>query len=149
MLINTTHSAKKNKRKVITPDEIDSLFATKKPSDQSADDEEEENKSDAEVDQDNIRKVFNQNKVNPRSNEVSPAASVPQWIMDAEKAAKKQRGGGLKSNNKKQRKLTDDWRFWGALIAVAGFASAFASVYQQTGGFGSGSLGGGANELII
>ena len=140
--------AKKNKRKVITPDEIDSLFATKKQNDQTAEEEEEEDGNDIGMDQDKMRKVSNQNKANSGSNDVTAVASVPQWIMDAEKAAKKQRGG-LKINSKKQRKLTDDWRFWGALIAVAGFASAFASVYQQTGGFGSGTLGGGANELII
>jgi hypothetical protein len=74
---------------------------------------------------------------------------VPQWIVDAEAAAKKQR----QMRGKKQKKLTDDWRFWLAIIGAAGFGAAFFSVFQQTGGFeGMGSVGEGSNipdEFVI
>jgi len=35
---------------------------------------------------------------------------------------------------KKKKKLTDDWRFWAAIIVTVGFGSAAFTVYQQTGG---------------
>ena len=64
--------------------------------------------------------------------------------MDAEKEV--QQAKKLKMmGNRKQKKLTDDWRFWAACIATVGFASALWSVYQQTGGLGSGlELGSGS-----
>lgn len=43
---------------------------------------------------------------------------------------------------KKQKSVTDDWRFWAACITGAGFASTLFSLYQKTGGFGSDSSGG-------
>jgi hypothetical protein len=76
---------------------------------------------------------------------------VPQWIIDAEKAAKQSRA----MKGKKQKKITDDWRFWAAIITTVGFATAFYSVYSQ-GGFDGGlpqiqlpSSSGPPNELII
>ena len=80
----------------------------------------------------------------------SPTDEIPQWIVDANKEVEKSKK--LRSN-KKKKKLTDDWRFWAACIATAGFASALWNVYQVTGGFGSGdgAFGGGPErpELII
>jgi len=46
---------------------------------------------------------------------------VPKWLKEADKDAKK----SLRAKGKKKRKLTDDWRFWAAIIASVGFASAF------------------------
>lgn len=82
---------------------------------------------------------------------------TPQWLSEGEKEAKKKR---LARKAGKKKKLTDDWRFWLAIIAAAGFGSAFFSVYQQTGGFGfggaadgifggSGGEVGSSGELII
>jgi hypothetical protein len=59
--------------------------------------------------------------------------NMPKWLTDADKEAKKKRAA---KKTGKQKKITDDWRFWVAIIAGVGFASAFYSVYQQTGGFG-------------
>jgi hypothetical protein len=132
------YRTKKNKRKVITPEEIDSLFS-RKPSEASSIDT-----SGAISEKDDS----DDNVFSPMLRDDEP---VPQWIVDAEKAAKKQR----QMKGKKQKKITDDWRFWGALIAVAGFGSAFFNVYKQTGGFGDMGGGegfdsfGGPQELII
>ena len=91
----------------------------------------------------------------------------PKWLIDAEKEKIKQEKERLAiARGKKKKKLTDDWRFWAALITGVGFATAFYSVYQQTGGFdsdispfnfnsptsilgGTGSPNGGSDELII
>jgi hypothetical protein len=123
-------SSKKNKKKTITPEDIDSLF--KKTS-------KEESSSDDAVDA---------NAFNPMLRDDEP---VPQWIIDAEKAAKQSRA----MKGKKQKKITDDWRFWAAIITAAGFGAAFFSVYSQ-GGFDGGipqiqlpSSSGPVNELII
>ena len=115
---------KKNKKKTITPDEIDSLFESKSRS---------ENESLSSDDSSAVESTA----FNPMLRDDEP---VPQWIIDAERAAKIER----RMRGKKQKKLTDDWRFWAAIIAAAGFGAAFFSVYQQTGGFGGGlpSIGG-------
>lgn len=108
--------SKKNKKKVITPEEIDSLFGAKE----------------AEV------------AAAAESPLLRDDEEVPQWIVDAEKAAKKQRA----MRGRKQRKVTDDWRFWAAIIGTIGFATAFYTVTQQTGGFDAGAVAAGT-ELII
>ena len=46
---------------------------------------------------------------------------VPKWLKDADKDAKK----ALRAKGKKKKKLTDDWRFWAAIIASVGFVSAY------------------------
>lgn len=119
---------KKNKKRTITPDEIDSLFQSKKRS------ESEEVSVRARSDDSS---AVDEGAFNPLLRDDEP---LPQWIIDAEKAAKYER----RMRGKKQKKLTDDWRFWAAIIAAAGFGAAFFSVYQQTGGFGGGmpSIGG-------
>ena len=78
---------------------------------------------------------------------MGPNEETPQWILDANKEASKKK----KMKGKKKKALTDDWRFWAAIITGAGFASAFFNIYQQTGGFGSGSKGefGDGQELVI
>ena len=87
---------------------------------------------------------------NPMSDANEP---IPQWLVDAEKEAQQKRKN-LKKRRRK--KITDDWRFWAALVAGAGFASAFYSIYMQTGGFDGAGMGGsifggggGSDELII
>ena len=56
--------------------------------------------------------------------------------MDAYNADRERRSAATNGQKKrKNKKLTKDWRFWAALIASAGFITAFASIYQQTGGF--------------
>ena len=119
---------KKNKKRTITPDEIDSLFRSKERAD--SDD------ASVRLGSDDSSTV-DEGAFNPLLRDDEP---LPQWIIDAEKAAKLER----RMRGKKQKKLTDDWRFWAAIIAAAGFGAAFFSVYQQTGGFGGGmpSIGG-------
>lgn len=46
---------------------------------------------------------------------------VPKWLKEADKDAKK----ALRAKGKKKKKLTDDWRFWAAIIASVGFVSAY------------------------
>jgi hypothetical protein len=72
------------------------------------------------------------------------AKNIPKWLLDAEKENKERRK--VLQNNKKRIAVTDDWRFWAALITTAGFVTAFVNIYQQTGGFGS---SGADNVLII
>lgn len=70
-------------------------------------------------------------------------APVPQWIVDADKVARQKRA----MKGRKQRRLTDDWRFWAGIITVAGFAAALYTVLQQGGGALPPASS--ANELII
>jgi hypothetical protein len=78
---------------------------------------------------------------------------IPKWLTEADKQATEKK----KMMKKRKKKLTDDWRFWMAIIASISFATAFYSIYQQTGGFSDinnlGSLGGDTgnigDELIL
>jgi hypothetical protein len=80
---------------------------------------------------------------------IPPNDEIPQWLVDANKDAEKQRKQAARAGRKKKR-LTDDWRFWAACIAGVGFLSAFWNIYQQTGGLGSDmGIGGDRQELII
>lgn len=76
--------------------------------------------------------------------------NLPSWLEDVSKELKKSRTVGKKS---KKKSLVDDWRFWAAIIATIGFASAFYTVSQQTGGsfsgFGLPPINGGGSELVI
>jgi hypothetical protein len=83
---------------------------------------------------------------------LTPASkeNMPSWLEDVSKELKKQRSGVKKS---KKKKLVDDWRFWAGIIVTIGFASAFYTVSQQTGGsftgFGLPPMSGGGSELVI
>lgn len=106
-------------KKVITPDDINRLFSgTPKEAE----------------DDDTPYDFFS------KPNEKGEREKIPDWILDAEKDAKKSKA--LKAN--KTKPLTKDWRFWAAIIAATGVASAAYNVYQITGGMGSG-----AQELVI
>jgi hypothetical protein len=91
------------------------------------------------------KETFNEQSITTNNNDFNPLINakepIPQWLLDAEKETKRKKSLKLK----KKKKITDDWRFWGALIAGAGFATAFFQVYQQTGGFGTNTQ----EELII
>ena len=50
---------------------------------------------------------------------------------------------------RKAKKLTRDWRFWAAIVVTVGFASAAWSVFQQTGGTFGVGPVGSGAELII
>ena len=54
---------------------------------------------------------------------------IPKWLSDADKAAKQSR-----KMKRRTKKLTDDWRFWLAIVGGVGLLSAAYSVYMQTGG---------------
>ena len=173
--------AKKNKKKIITPDDIDSLFKKPPPpssadptelstssdrgrgkdqdddnedDDISDDDDDDDDDDDEDDDSSDLKEVTktesyttvssgnsNANALDRKSSTLSAFNSyigtddgVPQWLQQAEAEAKKKKAA--KRNAKKMKKLTDDWRFWAAIIVSVGFASAFYNVYQQTGGFG-------------
>ena len=53
----------------------------------------------------------------------------PQWIVDADRAAKAER-----RMKKKKKKLVNDWRFWMAVIGGAGLLTSLFQVWSQTGG---------------
>ena len=172
------YRAKKNKKKIITPDDIDSLFKKPPPpssadptelstssdrgrgkdqdddnedDDISDDDDDDDEDDDDSNDSKEVTKTesyttvtsgnSNANALDRKSSTLSAFNSyigtddgVPQWLQQAEAEAKKKKAA--KRNAKKMKKLTDDWRFWAAIIVSVGFASAFYNVYQQTGGFG-------------
>jgi hypothetical protein len=157
-------SPKKNKkRRVITPDDIDSLF-TKTKTTEDGEDEDEDEVNEAGVDDDDEYDYVNDEiedksevgvaeEVTMQSASQSPTVSsfnpsvmaqeeIPKWLSDADKAAKQS-----KKIKRKKKSLTDDWRFWLALVGGVGFLSAAWSVYSQTG-FNVGSLPG-PQELII
>jgi hypothetical protein len=166
---------KKNKKKIITPDDIDKLFETKNAikgtnnveatDDDEEDDEdveEEENNEDEDEDDNNNLISSPTIAMNPASSfqeMVSTGEEVPKWLADADKEAKKKRA----MRGKKKKRLQDDWRFWLAIIASVGFVTAFWNIYQQSGGnfdngpasfgFGmptiGGGTGGGGDELVL
>ena len=161
---------RRNQRKIITPRDIDSLFAKPQAAGQEDEEEDEEEEEEDEEDEEKgeegsdndltgataetrtetedaeaVAAIFRGGGL-VSSTEYKPfrllsKKEAPEWLVKAEadrKAEKKALAG-----KKKSKKLTGDWRFWAAIVATAGFASAFWSVYQQTGG------GGGGSELII
>lgn len=142
--------SRKNKRKLITPGDIDSLFA--KPSNGVGSDEEEDEESedeDEEEAEDEDSTAGIDSEEGQDASEYRPFAEmdteVPEWLAKAEADRKEIIKKGV-LRPKKSKKLTNDWRFWAAIVATAGFASAFWSVYQQTGGLGGTGSG---TELII
>jgi hypothetical protein len=70
------------------------------------------------VDSDGNSNNYNNKRI---SMDTLTSEDVPKWLADAEKDAKK----ALKSKGKKKKRFTEDWRFWAAIIASVGFASAF------------------------
>eukprot|EP00596_Hydrurales_sp_CCMP1899_P005385 CAMPEP_0119036344 /NCGR_PEP_ID=MMETSP1177-20130426/4020_1 /TAXON_ID=2985 /ORGANISM="Ochromonas sp, Strain CCMP1899" /LENGTH=431 /DNA_ID=CAMNT_0006996103 /DNA_START=244 /DNA_END=1539 /DNA_ORIENTATION=- len=136
---------KKNKKKLITPDDINSLFGKAEAVAEEDEDEDEASvESTSSMDSSVTASSSIAGAFNPM---MGNDEETPQWILDADKEAlQKKKGKG-----KKKKALTDDWRFWAGIIGVAGFASAFFNIYQQTGGFGGGdSKGfGEGTELVI
>ena len=129
---------KKNKKRIITPDDINNLFKNDKKlenvsekddvgkEDEEAEDGEEDVISDAMASSMGLSGPDkNYYKSMLTSNE-----EIPKWIVDAEKESKAE----LAKKLKKKKKITDDWRFWLSIIAGVGFITAFYSVFQQTGG---------------
>ena len=129
---------KKNKKRIITPDDINNLFKNDKKlenvsekddvgkEDEEAEDGEEDVISDAMASSMGLSGPDkNYYKSMLTSNE-----EIPKWIVDAEKESKAE----LAKKSKKKKKITDDWRFWLSIIAGVGFITAFYSVFQQTGG---------------
>lgn len=154
---------KKNKKRIITPDDINNLFAkpaSSSASEAEADDDEEEDVNDDDEedtgDSSSNNAIISQQSKEESSKELQIASTgsvfnpmlmegeeIPKWLVDADKAAKKKKAMA----GKKKKKITDDWRFWAAIITTAGFAAAFYNVFQQVGGFGDG--GRSPDELII
>jgi len=169
---------KKGKKKVITPNDINGLFAQpptaeeleelerQRQEDEEEDEEEEDDEDEYDYKEDekaaelllgtspssatedsasSTRNSISERKFSPVIGMDEP---VPKWLADADKEAKRERK--LAGKRRKKKGLTDDWRFWAVCIAGAGFVTAFINVYQQTGGFGSGDMGGrGGDELLI
>jgi len=143
---------------VITPDDIDSLFTKSKNADAEGDEDEEyedeeDSTADEGVDTESSEYEYDEREVqvveqaaSSSLQSYSPSSmaqeEIPKWLSDADKAAKQSRK--LKRKNKG---LTDDWRFWLALVGGVGFLSAAWSVYSQTG-FSMGPLPS-PQELII
>eukprot|EP01039_Chlorochromonas_danica_P011237 gene11237-12534_t len=100
----TPPSKGKSGKKVITPSEINSLF-------QSPEKRQEEIEKEDERD-------------------------LPQWLVEANRERRKRLEarssvGGI-NEKKKSKKLTDDWRFWLAIIGAVGMLNAAINVYQHT-----------------
>lgn len=147
----------KGRKKVITPGDIDSLF--KKPaasaSSSSLDDDDDDDDDylgsdpSASSKESTADKASSLTPPNPSGsfNFLSPDEEIPKWLADADQAAKRKNKGGTKS--RKRRRLTDDWRFWAAIIGTAGFVTAFVNIYQQTRGLGGGMGGQQGGEMLI
>ena len=173
------------RRKLITPNDIDSLFA--QPADGSGrkgaasgsgkaaggdvddEDDEDEDEDEEEEEEEEERGEKEGSRVNSLQAGIAGESAmtseqqiegysrgvfgkpddgtVPDWLQAAEKERKEAKQAAKRA--KKSKKLTNDWRFWAAIVVTAGFASALWSVYQQTGGFAGGMGGGGGPELII
>ena len=159
--------ARRNKKKIITPDDINGLFdVTQEQARQSAkDDEDDEDYDDdddvstkldevddevnffsgqAEADNSRSPPTFQSGSYNPM---ILPNEEAPKWLADADKAQKEEAKKRRQLAGRKKKKLTDDWRFWAAIIGAGGFLTAFYNVFQQTGGFGTAD--GPTDELII
>jgi hypothetical protein len=161
---------KKKNRKMITPDDINSLFKKSSAGSEEKSANDDDGDDDVEVgeESDSASSMPSMggsvsmssssaagstsvsgssasagNAVSPESfNPLNDGKEIPKWLVDADKEAKKQRA----MRGKKKKKITDDWRFWAACITGVGFVSAFFNIYQQTGGLGTGDKG---DELII
>eukprot|EP01035_Chromulina_nebulosa_P018270 gene18270-23946_t len=133
---------KKNRKRVITPDDIDSLFSKNENnksksnvidindniSNEVTNDEDEDNDEEDVENDENKNKKYVSSSMKSLLNE-----EIPQWLQDADNEEKKRRQL-LKKGKKKKKTLLDDWRLWAGVIAAAAFASAFYTVYQQSGG---------------
>jgi len=117
----------RKRKKIITPDDIDSLFESKT----------------SETATVSSQSGGNSALTTPDSSENSgfsfliPPEEKADWVREAEKELNKKQ---VKA--KKKKPLTEDWRFWAGLVTLAGFASAAYSVIQKTGGLSP-------QELII
>jgi len=144
--------SKKNNRKVITPDDIENLFA-KENSDNtetsySKNDGLREMKAARDVDLNDEDGDENEEKSYSVMKSLFDSSNegTPKWLDDALKEQKQ----AAKKRRRKEKGLLDDWRFWGAVIVTAAFASAWYTVSQQTGASFSGiSLPGSNTELVI
>lgn len=151
---------KKNRKRVITPDSIDSLFSKPEVLDpevaaaEEDNDDEEENDDEYEDEYEDVdiqklevmsatdssatemitKSDDNDSITNSRDKPINLKSLVeeepPQWLVDADKAAKAER----RMKKKKKEPLTKDWRFWAAIIGSVGLLSSAFNVYQQTGG---------------
>ena len=150
---------KKNRKRVITPDSIDSLFSKPEPvdpevaaaEDGDVEDEYEDIQLEEECDGDktstadsssdtmivnfDAAKNDDSDSITDRRDKPINIKSLseeepPKWLADADKAAKAER----RMKKKKKKSLTKDWRFWAAIITSVGLLSSAFNVYQQTGG---------------
>lgn len=140
---------KKNKKRIITPDDINNLFSNdKKVENVNKNNEEDEDEDyEEEVEEEEEEEIISDDMASKLGlsgadkdyykSMVASNEEIPKWIMDAEKEVKAE----LSKKNKKKKKITDDWRFWLSIIAGVGFVTAFYSVFQQTGGGASFPVG--------
>lgn len=159
-------SANRRKKTIITPSDINSLFdsgSAQKSKAQSNDavganeaqqyEDDEDDEEEAENGSSSGflgigRRAASSDEPGKFNPVIEPGEKIPKWLEDARQERKKEIQN--KRNKKQLNKLTRDWRFWLACIAGVGFVTAFFSVYQQTGGFGS-TPGGGipGGEMLI
>jgi len=115
----------RGKRKIVTPADIDNLFSKK-----------DDKKVDSNTDNRSVEAAtLRISTFNPFDD------AIPKWLVDAEKSVK-----DANKPRRKKKKITDDWRFWVALIAGVSFTTAFVNIYQQTGGS---FVSTGGDELVI
>lgn len=159
---------KRNRKRVVTPDSIDSLFSSPEVDDIEGAEEDggdleetreeniykdgrtEENTSTESVDNivtssadnDVIQVNYGSKRDAPINMNSLIAEEPPKWLVDADREAKAER-----RMKRKKKKLYNDWRFWVAIIGGAGLLTSAYQVWSQTGGY----IGNGPNptELII
>ena len=163
--------SRKNKRKLITPNDIDSLFArSPAPGQKDEDEDEDEDEEDDEDEEEKKEEDEEEAELWRQEAElqlVAGSLSSPASASSSSSAAQGSVGSSVfgpmddsvpewlaqaekerkesrqaAKRAKKQKQLTKDWRFWAAIVVTAGFVSAAWSVYQQTGGANMGGLGG-------
>jgi hypothetical protein len=158
----------RNKRRVITPDDINSLFSSspnnKDKNNQQINESLRAGGSSSSrvmsLDGEGFDEVGNEEASDKRT--IFGLLSLftgstnnddsSNWLDDAVKDLKKEKA--MSKKGRKAKGLTDDWRFWAGILATAAFASAFYTIYQQTGGnFGGESFSPsaivGGSELVI
>lgn len=132
---STVSRTPSSKRKVITPDDIDSLFPKSKFANKNTDAKLQENEEEEDNDDDNDSNTGSTKsdlmKSSKRTFNPLDTSAIPDWIIEADNEDKRRKST---KKQKKQKTLTQDWRFWAAIVATAGFATAAFNIYQQTGG---------------
>ena len=125
---------------MITPDEINSLFSNQKTNNNGQQSQPRDTDSGFSMfrfDSKDMEEEVEKDEVVETSAALSmPSLSdlkMPDWIRNAGPREGKRKDKAVRGR-RKEKALTEDWRFWAATLLGIGFTTAFINIYQQTGG---------------